>query len=211
MSRLIDLTGHKFGKLTVVGFPTHVPDKEGVYWKCVCECGNECLIRGKSLRNGHTKSCGCLIHDILTARNIKHGLSKNTSLYGIWKSMKTRCYNVNRSAYKYYGGRGIGICEEWKDDFVAFYNWSISNGYSVGLTIDRIDNDGNYSPDNCRWVSKDAQQSNRRYCIPKIMFEGESHTLSEISKILGINYSTLYARIHNYGWDIEKAITTPVD
>ena len=142
--------------------------------------------------------------------NVKHGMY-NTRIYRIWASMKQRCNNINSCGYERYGGRGISICEEWndKEGFINFYNWSMENGYSEELTIDRINNDGNYEPDNCRWVDYYTQLNNFSRNV-KITFNGETHSLSEWGRIKpnGLNYNTLRSRLRE-GWDIEKAFTEP--
>lgn len=139
--------------------------------------------------------------------NYKHGL-KHTRLYSIWNGIKIRCLNPNFIRYKDYGGRGITICDEWKNDFQAFYDWAMSNGYADNLTIDRIDNNGNYEPSNCRWVAMDVQANNSRHCR-NIEFNGEVHSLSEWARITGIPRYTLNNRINQYGWSIEDALTRP--
>lgn len=140
--------------------------------------------------------------------NYNHGMTR-TRLYRIWQAMKTRCYNQNFTHYKHYGGRGISICDEWLNDFQAFYDWSMSHGYSDDLTIDRIDNDGNYEPSNCRWATKEQQVNNCRHCH-YITFNGETHSLSEWSKILNISRAVLNNRINKYGYSVERAFTEPV-
>ena len=140
--------------------------------------------------------------------NYKHGM-KGTRLYRIWLNIKNRCSNPKSDRFKDYGGRGINVCEEWKKDFKSFHDWSISNGYDDDLTIDRIDNDGNYEPSNCRWVTAMEQANNSRKCHV-IEFNGESHNMTEWSKILGIPRYVLSNRINTYGWDIERAFTTKV-
>lgn len=139
--------------------------------------------------------------------NYKHG-RKNTRLYRIWANMKTRCYNTHSTHYKRYGGRGITVCEEWKNDFKAFYDWSMTNGYAENLTIDRIDNNGNYEPLNCRWVTVKEQSANRcnnRY----VAIEGETKALSEWCEIYNINYKTVRDRLRR-GCSYKKALTMPV-
>ena len=139
--------------------------------------------------------------------NYKHGLRKHR-LYRIWSNMKNRCYNPNTRSYERYGGRGITVCDEWKNDFMSFYNWSIANGYRDDLTLDRSNNDGNYTPENCRWATQ-KQQHNNTSLNKVITIEGVSHTMAEWCEITGINYSTARDRINRGHWDPIKAVTTP--
>lgn len=136
--------------------------------------------------------------------NFKHG-KRNTNIYGVWQTMKTRCYNEHSEKYKNYGGRGITVCDEWRNDFQAFYNWAINNGYDDNLTIDRIDVNEDYSPSNCRWITNKEQQRNRRN-NRNITINGETHCLSEWCEILGLNYNTVRSRLNIYKWSIERAL-----
>ena len=138
----------------------------------------------------------------------EHGLC-NSRIYRIWSQMKSRCNNPNSNRYKYYGGRGISVCDTWNADFMTFYHWAIRNGYDDDLTLDRIDNNGQYSPDNCRWITIEAQQNNRRdnYLIT---YNGMTKTLTQWSTELNINLYTLKDRLNKRNWSVEKAFTTPV-
>ena len=158
--------GDKYGKLTVIG-EAGSTKQGGRLWECQCDCGNITIVRGNHLTSGNTKSCGCLSSKALLDANAER--SDNASygkeskrLRNIRDSMLKRCYVVSRPDYKYYGERGIAICDEWKNSFHSFYDWSISNGYQDNLTIDRIDNNGNYEPSNCRWVTMAVQSRNKR-------------------------------------------------
>lgn len=140
--------------------------------------------------------------------NFKHGKS-HTRLYKTYSNIKMRCYNADNSRYRFYGARGIMMCDEWLNDFQAFYDWAMANGYQENLTIDRIDVDGNYEPTNCRWVTRQSQQNNRRD-NHLIEFNGQVHTMAEWARIAGINYHTLAQRVNTYGWSVEKALTEKV-
>ena len=205
-----DLTGQRFGKLTVIECTGR--NKSGRFmWKCECDCGNVTTVRADGLTRGHTKSCGCLI--VVAAKNRIKDLNKihgktNTRLFHIWQSMRSRCSNPSNKNYPRYGGRGIRVCDEWEKDFVAFYNWAMDNGYQEDLTLDREDNSGNYEPSNCKWATPIEQANNTRRNV-YMEYNGEVHTMKEWSRIIGINYCTLQKRI-KLGWTIEKALTEPV-
>ena len=134
--------------------------------------------------------------------NYKHGL-RHTVIYDTWRHIRRRCNYPNDKAYKNYGGRGITVCAEWQNDPVAFYTWAISNGWQKGLSLDRIDNDKGYSPDNCRWTDRKTQSNNRR-CTPHITYNGETHTIKEWSEITGIKYHTLFVRIVTRSWSLDR-------
>ncbi len=188
-----DLTGKRFGRLTVLEFVPN--EKAKSYWKCRCDCGNIRIIQGTALKNGNTKSCGCYHSEVSAKRREKHKLT-HTRLYSVWNRMKQRCYNSNDKCYKGYGARGIKVCDEWRQDFKAFYDWAIANKYKSGLSIDRIDVNGNYEPDNCRWVDMKTQARNRRNNV-LVEYEGEMMTLGEIAEQINIPYATLKTRYQN--------------
>lgn len=199
MSTRKDLTGQKFNKLTVIKY-VYTDNYRRAIWLCKCDCGKMIEVRGDMLRNGNTKSCGCLV--------TKHNKS-NTRLYHIWTQFKYRCYNKNCRDYLDYGARGIRVCDEWLHDFQAFYDWSMENNYRDDLTIDRIDVDGNYTPDNCRWLTNDEQQRNKRNNI-NFTYKGETHCLKEWCEILGLKYGRIYKRVCRSNWPIEKALELEV-
>lgn len=211
----IDLTGEKFGRLTAIKFVGTNKEKRAM-WECKCECGARVTVCGKSLRSGNTKSCGCYNIEASTNRivsiNRKHGKT-DTKLFRIWSGMKTRCYNKNAVNYSDYGGRGITVCDEWLKDFESFYEWSIDNGYfecssRKECTLDRIDVNGNYCPENCRWVNMKKQQNNKR-SNRIIEFNGESHTVAEWADIIGMSQDVLLSRLNSNTYTIERALTEP--
>ena len=165
MSAVKDIKGQRFGRLTVLErFGTS--SQGTATWLCLCDCGKKCVVIGAAMRKGNTRSCGCLHDDRARERRTTHGLS-GTRLYFVWKTMNQRCSNPNNDDYKDYGGRGITVCEEWQHSFPAFHTWATANGYDENApyqecTIDRIDNNKGYFPDNCRWVSQMVQIQNRR-------------------------------------------------
>ena len=161
-----DLTGKRFSRLTAVECIGKDPRSSYRLWRCVCDCGEEVIANTNALTQGDTKSCGCLKHDKTVERNRTHGMSKSR-LYRVWSSMKRRCYSPTCKEYPLYGARGIRVCDEWRNSFKVFNDWAISNGYDESAprgecTIDRIDNDGNYEPTNCRIVDMSTQIRNRR-------------------------------------------------
>lgn len=193
----MDISGRKFGKLYVMK-KTNEKNKSGDYkYKCQCDCGEIVLVVGSNLKNGHSKSCGCV------RRRISKGYRmKNIRLYSIYCNMKQRCYNKNTRQYKNYGGRGIKVCDEWLNNYTSFYNWAINNGYKDNLTIDRINVNGNYEPTNCRWATNEEQKYNKttsRY----ITYKEETHCLAEWAKILKMTPQKLRYRVNN--WDIKRA------
>lgn len=200
MGKFKDLTGQKFGRLTVLRRAGI--GKSGHYdWWCVCECtpDKEILVNGKYLRNGDTQSCGCLAKDVLIKRNTTHGMAK-TRFYSEWQAMLTRCLNHNAIHYCDYGGRGIKVCDRWRDSFENFrddmYESYLKHVEEYGekdTTLDRIDVNGNYESSNCRWATLSEQARNTR-CI-NLTYKGETHTVRQWSEILNINLGTMWSRI----------------
>ena len=201
-----DLTGLRFGRLYVVK-RIEKPDEAGHYrFICKCDCGSTKIVSRSDLTSMKTQSCGCLRNECAIQRRFKHGKS-NDRIYMIWRGMKRRCYNPNEKCYRYYGGKNIKVCAEWKDDFMSFYQWAIDNGYRDDLTIDRIDVNGDYAPNNCRWITLQEQHNNRsdnRY----VTIGGVTKHISEWYAVSPVTTATIYARIKN-GMDIEKAIMMP--
>ena len=167
MAEFVDKTGQKYGKLTVLGLSNTKTKTGHLRWQCQCECGSVCIIAGSDLSTGRTKSCGCIRKNATRERAMKHGKSRHYRLYQTWQNMKKRCLNSKNPEYRNYGGRGITICSEWVGSFETFEAWALKNGYKNNLTIDRINVDGNYCPDNCQWLtrsenSKKAHMDRRR-------------------------------------------------
>lgn len=209
MGRLIDLTGQRFGRLTVLGRDLSKTG-DAVFWNCKCDCGSIKSIVGSNLRYGHTQSCGCL-REATQASNFlsrDHTKKDNPRLYSIWKSMQQRCYNTNHKAYQNYGGRGIQICDEWIGDsgFKNFVEWATDNGYCESLTIDRIDVNGNYSPQNCRWITHRENQNNTRH-NRYIAYNGETKTLAQWAEIYGLRQCELKRRLDYLNLPIDIALT----
>ncbi|MZK54155.1 hypothetical protein [Clostridium beijerinckii] len=192
MAKAKDLRGKVFGRLVAIEIVGRNKSRS-VIWKCKCECGNECEVVSDRLLQGETKSCGCITKELNKTRRITHGLS-HTKLYYVWKAMLARCNNKKHPWYSRYGGRGIKVCSEW-EDVKAFYDWAINNGYKDGLEIDRVDNDGNYEPNNCKWKTRKEQTQNTSR-NKKVTINGETKTLSEWAEVTGLNQNTLQYRYY---------------
>lgn len=195
-----DLVGKRYGKLTVIERAGSDKYKQAL-WLCKCECGNTKITNTNRLNAGKTKSCGCT-----NKGNTSHGLC-GTRIHAIHRDMLARCNNPHKTRYERYGGRGIKVCDEWKgkEGLTHFYHWSIENGYTDNLTIDRIDKDGNYEPSNCRWVGYKAQSNNTSRNI-YINIDNQTHTLAEWCEIRNLEYTKVYQRIHTLKWSYERAL-----
>lgn len=180
-------------------------------WRCLCGCGKETVVEACNLSSGRQISCGCYRDEKARSMTSKHGKT-DSRLYGVWCAIKSRCYNPNVPEYRYYGARGISMCDEWRQDFVSFYDWMMSHGYDPSqprgvCTIDRIDYNGPYSPENCRIVSQLEQMNNVR-SNHTVEYNGETHTIAEWSRITGINQFKIRNRISKLGWSPERTLTT---
>ena len=204
MPRPPDLVGNKYGELTVI---ETIGSKNGrTIWHCKCSCGRVCDVDTHSLTTGNTKSCGCKKY----GGRLSHGntVGGHTRLYNIWNGMKNRCKNKSHIGYKYYGAKGIEVCDEWAD-FMKFKKWAESNGYDDHLSIDRIDSNKNYRPENCRWVTSKVQSNNtcRNHYIT---VDGDTKTISQWAEKVGIPSRTIAARINVLGWPPQEAVLTPL-
>lgn len=179
---------------------------------CLCDCGNYTVVPANRLKSGNTKSCGCLKKELSKVngkKNLKHG-EINTRLYRIWAGIKKRCYGPYMQDYKNYGGRGITMCDEWRNSYTTFRDWALPHGYRDDLTIDRIDVNGNYEPSNCRWITVKEQCNNTRV-NRYITFDGVTKTKTQWAEKYGISSEALGYRLDHVGMDIEEALTTPVE
>jgi hypothetical protein len=208
IGKIIDLTGQQFGRLRVVEF-LRINQHRKAVWRCLCSCGNTTEVTRGCLRDGYTKSCGCVQQELLLQRNTKHGFGKRGGrhpLYPLWLDMRNRCNNPKDRCYKNYGGRGIKVCERWD----KFENFLADMGdRPPGMKLERINNNGNYEPTNCKWATQKVQMNNTRRNV-WIYHEGETKTLSQWAQILSINYGTIWSRLYQYDWSIERAFNTPV-
>ena len=195
---LIDLTGKKFNKLTVLKLDTDRSNTRVKYWICKCDCGNIKSIEGSRLKNGTTKACGCLQGGIPKYK------IQNKKLYKKWGHMKSRCYNQKDISYKNYGLRGIKVCTEWLN-YNNFAEWSLKNGFEEGLELDRIDTNDNYKPSNCRYISRLENSRNRRKSL-RFNYKDKNLSLMEIAELENISYKTLWKRLKDNNYDINVAL-----
>ena len=208
--------GDRFGRLVVIRqVDAHITPSGKKYPRilCKCDCGNEKIIDKRNLIKGLTQSCGCLRKERTVAANKTHG-DTDSRLYNVWSAMKRRCYSESVKEYPLYGGRGIIMCDDWKNNYQSFHDWAITNGYDYNApprscTIDRIDPDGNYCPENCRWITQKEQMNNVRYNHYET-YNGETHTIAEWGKILQIDPGKIRNRMR-YGWSFQDAVEAPED
>lgn len=201
-THMVDMRGKSFGKLTAIELIGHVKGYYGLVWKCKCACGRECLATQNMLQSGNKQSCGKCGYslELLRKRCCKYFTEDEQRLAHVFSAMYGRCYNPNDQRFYCYGARGIYICNEWLHNVPAFVKWSLSNGYKRGLTIDRIDVNGPYSPDNCRWIPLKEQASNKTSNI-NIKVKGFTNNLAEWARITNMNYHTLCSIYYRHGID----------
>lgn len=202
IKRKVFLEGMKFGKLKVISFD-HYSKTKMQYYLCECECGNYKTVQASHLLNGDAKSCGCVRSTRVNKPFRQYG-TYNKRLHNIWNGMLDRCTNKNNPAYENYGGRGIFVCQEWHD-FPTFYNWAICNGYNDSLSIERINNNDGYYAENCKWANRYEQANNKRN-VTKFNYNGCEYSMAQLSKMSGIPYDTLRARLLLYGYSVEEAM-----
>lgn len=202
--RFQDLTGKTFGRLTVIGYAGK--KRHQSHWLCRCKCGSVKIIRACSIMSGHTVSCGCLHSEVTAKRCTLHGKSKSAE-YRHWTSLKERCYCSSTGNYQFYGGRGITVCDRWRDSFENFIA-DMGPRPSSKHTIDRIDSSGNYEPGNCRWATQDEQQNNKRNSR-LIEFHGKTMTISQWARELNLSWKAISSRLAR-GWSAEMALLSPI-
>lgn len=195
-SNVDDYIGKKYNLLKLIRFSHKNNGKK--YFECKCDCGNVAVKRLDHLIRNESKSCGCIV-----GKQGKH-LKTNTRLYETYCGMKKRCYNKNNKSYKHYGARGIKVCDEWLENFPNFYDWAYQNGYNDTLTIDRIDVNKDYKPNNCKWSTRQEQSYNKT-TTHYFEYKNEKKSVAEWSEITGIKYTTLLYRI-KHNWDKDKVI-----
>ena len=200
--KALNLSGKRFNHLVAIERVENTPNGQAV-WKCKCDCGNTTIVRRSNLISGAVKSCGCLVHR--SSKNRTHGMSKSR-LYQEWAGIKNRCIYGTVECYKYYGGRGIKMCDEWVNSFENFRDWAFQNGYQDNLTIERIDVNGDYCPDNCKWIPQSEQNNNTRRCVI-ITYNGKTQNLNDWCKELNLDYKRVHNRLNKLGWSVERAFT----
>lgn len=204
MSQFIDITGHRFSRLVAIKLLPERSPQGRTLWECKCDCGKTVAVSSNALRRGNTQSCGCLARSLTASRSTKHGKA-NSPEYAIWAAMRNRCTNPNDRNYKNYGGRGITLCERWQA-FPSFYA-DMGSRPSSRHSIERLDNNGHYSPDNCKWATVEEQQLNRR-TARLLTFKGETCNLAIWAKRTGLSVTCILHRL-NAGWTVARALTEP--
>lgn len=203
--KLKNLVGQRFGRLLVIERADSLNGH--TRWKCKCDCGNECVVHGTSLKTGSTTSCGC--YKIENAKKLYSGVRQNDKrLYAVWNGIKQRCFNKNHRSFHNYGGRGIKMDAEWASNYETFYNWAVRSGYKEGMEIDRIDNNGDYCEENCRFVNRDIQANNKRN-VKLYTIDGVTKTLPQWCNQYGKEYYHVRQRVVKLGWPILDALTIP--
>lgn len=211
MGKHEDLAGRRFGRVVAMQYKGRAKGYQSL-WSARCDCGSEFITTAGRLKSGHTQSCGCLQKERTSETKTIHGFYRDASgkrsrLNRVWSAMKERCQNPNNKSFSNYGGRGITVCDEWQT-FEPFHTWAMAAGYREGLTIDRIDNDKSYSPDNCRWTTTTIQSRNKRSNVI-LTFNGQTKILADWALKLGMDRGAIELRLKR-GWTVEKALTTPI-
>lgn len=206
MKAQLDLHGQRFGKLVVIA-PAERAENGKTRWLCRCDCGRETVVKTNALRTGDTKSCGCLVKEASSNAHKKHGMCE-TRLYRIWRGMKNRCCNPNARDYPYYGGRGIEVFPKWSENYAEFQEWALSHGYRTDLTLDRVDTNGNYCPENCRWVTWKEQALNKTN-NHLLTHNGVTMPVTVWAEKTGLSADVLYTR-KRLGWSDSRTIETPL-
>jgi hypothetical protein len=200
----LDLTGRQFGSLKAI-HPTDTRSRGQVVWMCKCRCGNSALVPSYKLTSAHTKSCGCYRSDLATAKNTTHGDYRSPE-HRSWQSMKSRCLNPKSTQYKWYGGRGISVCDKW----LTYEGFLADMGRKpAGYELDRIDNNGHYEPANCRWASHRDQSRNKSDNV-MITWRGQTRCMSDWAESLGVDNAALWARVRKLGWSWDRALSEPI-
>jgi hypothetical protein len=201
MGRFRDLTGERFGRLLVEGKGGYNKHHQ-LYWRCECECGKRKEVLGSLLRNSMTQSCGCLQKESISKVNFKHGMAKS-NIWSIHRSMMDRCYSPNNKAYKHYGARGISVCDRWHD-FESFFK-DMGNKPD-GMSLERVNNNGNYSPDNVIWADSKTQANNRTNSV-MLTYNNRTQTMAQWCEEIDLKIATVWARLNKYGYSVEQALT----
>lgn len=200
-----NIIGKRFNRLKVIQFIKSKPKNK---WLCQCDCGNTAISTGYKLKSGHTKSCGCIRTEKFKSRVTKHGISaSHPKIYHAYMDMMARCYNPDLKNFHRYGGRGIMVCEEWKTNLESFLNWSLQNGFEENLSLDRIQNDGNYEPNNCRWIPQLKQAQNRSTTV-FIEHNGIKESMAATGRRYGITPQAIKFRLAK-GWSVKDALESP--